>query len=139
MEWFGTFPVDRGAGDRGAFSRGEQLLRGGAVVGIFPQGTCLPYRVRPWHRGAAKLALRTGAPIVPVCIVGSERALRPGKPRLGLPRIRLIVGEPIKVEIAKPTIASARDLTSRIEHAVEELRKPYGPPEHAWFPESSPA
>ena len=139
MEWFGTFPVERGRGDRGAFTRGEQLLLGGEVVGMFPQGTCLPYRVRPWHRGAAKLALRTGAPIVPVCIVGSELALRPGKPKLGRPSIRLIVGQPIEVARSKPNLAAARDLTRRIEHAVEELREPYGPPAHAWFPESNAA
>jgi 1-acyl-sn-glycerol-3-phosphate acyltransferase len=139
MEWFGTFPVERGRGDRGAFTRGEELLLEGAVVGMFPQGTCLPYRVRPWHRGAAKLALRTGAPIVPVCIVGSERALRPGKPKLGRPAIRLIVGEPIAVVRSKPNLAAARDLTRLLEQAVEELRRPYGPPAHAWFPESNAA
>ncbi len=133
MSWFGTFPVDRGSGDRSSVGRGAELLRAGEVLGIFPQGTCLPYRNRPWHRGAAKLALATGASIVPVCIVGSEKALRPGKPKLGLPRITVLVGNPIAVAAGKATIAAARDLTSRIEHAIEEARGPYGPPEHAWF------
>jgi 1-acyl-sn-glycerol-3-phosphate acyltransferase len=139
MEWFGTFPVERGSGDRGAFARAEQLLLEGEVVGMFPQGTCLPYRVRPWHRGAARLALQTGAPIIPVCIVGSERALRPGKPKLGRPSIRLIVGEPIEVARSTPNLAAARELIRRAERAVEELREPYGPPAHAWFAESNAA
>jgi 1-acyl-sn-glycerol-3-phosphate acyltransferase len=133
MELFGTFPVERGTGDRKAVGRATELLAEGELLGMFPQGTCLPYRRRPWHRGAAKLALASGVPIVPVAIIGSERALRPGKPKLGLPRIRLHVGEAILVEREHATIAAAKQLTARIEQAVEELRAAYGPPSHAWF------
>src|SRR5205085_2283156 len=96
MEGFGAFPVSRGIGDRGAVGQAAELLERGEVLGIFPQGTCLPYRRRPWLRGAARLALSTGTAIVPVCIVGSERALRPAKFKLGLPQIRIIVCEPIE-------------------------------------------
>jgi hypothetical protein len=45
----------------------------------------------------------------------------------------VLVGNPIAVAAGKATIAAARDLTARIEHAIEEARGPYGPPEHAWF------
>ncbi|HEX4519833.1 MAG TPA: lysophospholipid acyltransferase family protein [Gaiellaceae bacterium] len=134
MEAFGCFPIERGTGDRQAVGRAEQLLDEGQVLGTFPQGTCLPYRDRPWFRGAARLALMSGTPIMPVCIVGSERALRPRKFKLGLPRVKLIVGEPIPIEAAKPSVASAKALTARIEEAVEELGAPYGPPAHAWYP-----
>src|SRR5580765_1912721 len=48
MESGGTFPVARGLGDRGAVGRAAELLEQGEVLGIFPQGTCLPYRSRPW-------------------------------------------------------------------------------------------
>jgi 1-acyl-sn-glycerol-3-phosphate acyltransferase len=139
MDLLGTFPVERGVGDREAVGRAAELIADGELLGIFPQGTCLPYRHRPWHRGAARLALSTGAPIVPVCIVGSERALRPGKFKLGLPRIRILVGEPIRVDPGRPTVAAARALTVRIAAAVEELRMPYGPPAHVWFPEDRAA
>jgi 1-acyl-sn-glycerol-3-phosphate acyltransferase len=135
IEGFGGFPVSRGLGDHGAVGRGVELLGEGAALGIFPQGTCLPYRHRPWLRGAARLATSTGAPIVPVCIVNSEKALRPGKFKLGFPRIRVIVAEPIVVAQARPTVAASKALTARIEAAIEAAREPYGPPEHAWFPE----
>jgi len=134
MEKFGTFPVERGTGDRGAVGRAARLLADGELLGIFPQGTCLPFRDRRWYRGAAKLAIATGATIVPVCLVGTERALRPGKFKLGFPRILILVGEPIEVEQGKPNLAAAKELTERIEAAVEELREPYGPPAHAWYP-----
>jgi 1-acyl-sn-glycerol-3-phosphate acyltransferase len=139
MRAFGTFPVERGIGDRTAVGRAAELLSDGQVLGIFPQGTCLPYRDRPWLRGAARLAIVTGAPIVPVCIVGSERALRPGKFKLGLPQITVIVGEPIEVMQGRPSVASAKALTVRIEEAIEQARAPYGPPAHAWYPEQKVA
>ena len=83
--------------------------------------------------------MSTGATIVPVCIVGSERALRPAKLKVGLPRIRIIVCEPIPVEPGPPNMARAKDLTARIEQAIEQARAPYGPPAHAWYPEKHPA
>ena len=121
MDALGCFPVERGTGDRLALGRAVHLLEEDQVLGIFPQGTCLPYRDRPWFRGAARLALATGTTVVPVCIVGSERALRPGKFKLGLPRIKVIVGEAIPVERVKPSVATAKALTTRIELAVEAL------------------
>ena len=134
MDALGCFPVERGTGDRLAVGRAVQLLEQDQVLGIFPQGTCLPYRDRPWFRGAARLALATGTTAVPVCIVGSERALRPGKFKLGLPRIKVIVGEPIPVEQVKPSVSAAKALTARLEEAIGELHRPYGPPAHAWYP-----
>ena len=135
MEWFGTFPVSRGRGDRGAVGRAAELLAHGQVLGMFPQGTCLPYRDRPWLRGAARLALANGTTIVPVCIVGSERALRPASFKIGLPRIKVIVCEPIPVAETRPTVAAAKELTARAEQAIEEARAPFGPPAHAWYPD----
>lgn len=133
MNAFGTFPVERGAGDTGALGHAGRLLAQGNVLGIFPQGTVLPYRRRPWHRGAARLALASGAPVVPVALVGTERALRPGRFKLGLPKIRVLVGRPLEVARERPTIAAARSLTSRLEETIAELRAPYGPPAHAWL------
>ena len=133
MEGFGTFPVARGRGDFDAFSRAGRLLADGEVLGIFGQGTCLPFRRRPFLRGAARLALETGSPLVPVALVGTEQAVRPHRLRLGLPRIRVLVGRPFEVAKQRPTVAAARELTRRAEDAIAELRRPYGEPRHAWI------
>jgi len=119
MDAYGAVPVDRGRGDRDALERGADVLRAGGIVGIFPQGSV---QGGSWQRGAAKLALLTGAPIVPVRLEGTGHALSRG--RVGLPRLRMIVGEPIEVEPARPTIASARDLTERLRIAVDGLERP---------------
>jgi 1-acyl-sn-glycerol-3-phosphate acyltransferase len=106
-----AFPVERGSGDVAAISEAARRLQQGELVGIFPQGTSKPERQNGWHRGAARLALATGAPVVPVRITGT----RP----LPLPtRIRMTAGEPIEVSIARPTIAAARSLTAQFEQAV---------------------
>jgi len=133
MEGFGAFPIDRGSGDGLAMTRAGRLLAEGEVLGIFPQGTCVPHRHRPFLRGAARLALATGTPVVPVALVGTEQAWRPHKPRFGLPRIRILVARALDVTRQHPTQVAARELTGRMEAAIAELRRPYGEPRHAWI------
>ena len=113
LESFGAFPVERGTGDGSAISRAASLLRSGEVIGIFPQGTSKQLPDRVFHRGAARLALTTGAPLVPVRLVGTR-----GFPRPGRRRTEVHVGEPILVEPAKPTVAAARELTNRLALAL---------------------
>lgn len=133
MRGFGTFPIERGRGDREAMARARALLERGEIVGMFPQGTAQPLRHRPFRRGAARLALQSGVPIVPVCLVATERVLRPHDVRIGLPKVHVLVAVPIPVERRKPTIVAANELIARVEAAVLELRRPYGEPGHAWL------
>jgi 1-acyl-sn-glycerol-3-phosphate acyltransferase len=130
---FGTIPIERGGGDHAAVADARRVLERGGLVGIFPQGTCLPYRRRPFQRGAARLALQTGAPIVPIALVNTEKVLPPGRFRPGFPRPRIIVGDPIAVARGEPTRQSAAEVTEQIERAIVDLRQPYGEPAHAWI------
>ncbi len=133
VDGFGAIRVDRGRGDRHAYEEALRLLKEGRVVGVFPQGTCLPIRGRPYYRTTAKLALATGAPLVPVGLVGTERVLRPYRTKLGLPKVRIIVGSPLRIDRQKPTMVAARLLTDRLEAAITELCRPYGEPRHLWL------
>jgi 1-acyl-sn-glycerol-3-phosphate acyltransferase len=72
-----------------------------------------------WQRGAAHAALVTGAPLVPVRLVGTARALSRGK--IGFSRLRVIIGEPIEVARAPEGPAAAPELTERLRLAVESL------------------
>lgn len=93
----GAFPVERGAGDRDTIQTAKELLARGELVLIFPEGT----RTRPGplgqpKRGVARLALETGAPVVPVAVIGTE-AIRKGiilRPH----RIRARAGIPLQFE-----------------------------------------
>ena len=113
---YGAIPVARGRGDRAALERAGAVLEAGETVGIFPEGAV---RDGVWSRGAARLAIAHGVPLVPVRIVGSARAL--SRRRIGLPRIRIVVGESIPVERAVPTVAAARALTDALRERVRTL------------------
>lgn len=123
LDALGGIPVERSRGDVGAVRAAARALDDGAAVAIFPQGTVLGSEDRVWHRGAARLALITGAPLVPVALIGTNAVLRPGtwRPRLG--RVRVVIGPPIQVAPAPPTIPAGRALTESVRRAVLSLSR----------------
>ena len=116
--WFlnslGAFPVNRGAGDQDMLATAKAILERGDAVLMFAEGT----RIRPGalgrpKRGVGRLALETGAPVVPVAVIGTE-AVRKGW-RIRPHKVRVRVGSPLtfpKVEKASPQLAAA--VTDRI-------------------------
>ncbi len=98
MRAFGAFPVDirRGKG-RLAYERAKALVEAGEVVGLFPEGkrSRTGWMESSLREGAARLALETGAPLVPATIAGAYRAW-PYSQSLPRPaRIRVRFHEPI--------------------------------------------
>ncbi|HEX7717323.1 MAG TPA: lysophospholipid acyltransferase family protein [Marmoricola sp.] len=100
----GAFPVLRGSSDAEAIETSRAILERGDVLALFPEGTRVsdPDRLGSPKRGATRLAIETGAVIVPTAITGTEKRKWP------LPRkVRIVFGEPIPVT----------DLTPGPEHA----------------------
>jgi 1-acyl-sn-glycerol-3-phosphate acyltransferase len=90
------FPVHRGQVDRDSIVTASDILKRGGVVGIFPEGT----RIRggkqaEGQEGAAFLAVRTGALVVPVGICGSDRIQPPGDKHWHYVPLTAFFGEPI--------------------------------------------
>jgi 1-acyl-sn-glycerol-3-phosphate acyltransferase len=115
----GAFPVDRGRGDRDTIETAKKLLAHGQIVLIFPEGT----RTRPGplaspRRGVGRLALETGAPIVPVAVTGTE-AIRRGR-RLRPHKVRVRAGRPMQFpQVGVSTPAAAGTVTERVWACVE--------------------
>jgi 1-acyl-sn-glycerol-3-phosphate acyltransferase len=117
LDGLGAIRIERGRSDHRALAQARQALDAEQAVVIFPQGAVSGHRV--WHRGAARMALVTGAPLVPVRLVGTAQALSRG--RIGFPKLRVIVGDPIEVARAQEDPVAATELTERLRVAVESL------------------
>jgi 1-acyl-sn-glycerol-3-phosphate acyltransferase len=113
IESLGGFPVHRQGADRLALDRAQAVLERGDVLILFPEGTRRTGdTIEDLHEGAAFLAARTGAPVVPIGIGGSAEAMPKGA-RLPRPvSVHLVVGEAMT-----PPARSARGRVPR--HQVQ--------------------
>jgi 1-acyl-sn-glycerol-3-phosphate acyltransferase len=92
----GGFPVRQFSADREALRLCQALLSSGQPVVMFPEGTRRSGPVLgDVFGGVAFLAQRTGVPIIPVGIGGSERAMPRGKKTLRPVKIAIVIGKPI--------------------------------------------
>ncbi|MER6714353.1 MULTISPECIES: lysophospholipid acyltransferase family protein [unclassified Streptomyces] len=94
----GQVKVDRDTTDRTAITRALGVLENGGVLGIFPEGTRGEGDFASLRAGLAYFAVRSGAPIVPVAVLGSSD--RPGRLIKALPplrsRVDVVFGEPFE-------------------------------------------
>lgn len=98
MRGVGTIPVDRGGGkaSEAALNTGLRRLSEGDLFGIYPEGTRSPDgRLYRGKTGVARLALESGAPVVPVAMVGTDVAQPLGRRIPKVMRIGVVIGEPL--------------------------------------------
>jgi 1-acyl-sn-glycerol-3-phosphate acyltransferase len=116
-----SVPVRPGEyGSLGALRAALRALEQGEVVGVFPEGRVLGREAGGTiHPGAALLALRAGAPVVPMAIHGSAAAWPHGRRWPGPARVRVSIGEPIATSgVGRPALD---ELVQRIAQALREL------------------
>ncbi|MEO8438398.1 MAG: lysophospholipid acyltransferase family protein [Chloroflexota bacterium] len=101
----GVHPVDRGAADVEAFRLASRILEEGHILFVFPEGTRSPDgSLHKAQDGVAVLAMRTGAPIVPLAIAGSNKVWPKGQ-KLPHPggHVTVRVGRPFRpLELLPP-------------------------------------
>jgi 1-acyl-sn-glycerol-3-phosphate acyltransferase len=127
LDHVGQISIDRRRADTACMTRSIHLLRNGGVLAIFPEGKRTAGRVRHAGRGAAYLAMVTGAPVVPVALLGTRGPDQtknhiPGRgslinisygrpmhiPAVGWPRTKLAVAEwteRIRLELSDHVVA----------------------------------
>ena len=125
-KWFffdkgGCIPVDRNGKNPEAFAAAVQALHDGRIIGIFPEGTRYKDKLGPTRTGVARIALESGAPVVPAAIL-SDRFWGPGMkvPDLTEP-LYLNVGEPMKLQGDPKDPDAARRETDRVMARVWDL------------------
>ncbi len=120
IELYGAYPVSRGTADRNAIRNALEYLKDGWAVGIFMQGTRTPDgRITDPKRGAALIAAKAKAPLIPVCLWGTEEIEQQGS---AIPR-----SVPVTVRIGElippPNSTNKEDLTTVTEQCAIAINK----------------
>jgi 1-acyl-sn-glycerol-3-phosphate acyltransferase len=109
----GQIPVHRGTPDRAALRAGLDHLASGGALGVFPEGTRGSGTFDQIAEGLAYLAVRSGAPVVPVAVLGTSAAWQKGAsiPKLRAP-VQMVFGLPMTIAVdgdprARRTVADA--------------------------------
>ena len=120
---FGAFPVHRGQLDRRALRQANQVLAEGLVLVMFPEGMRSRCgQLQPAFYGSALIALRSGVPILPVGIIGTEK-IKGVTWLLHRPQITVNIGHPFSLPPAgsRLTKAELAEVTNSIMGRIAEL------------------
>jgi len=117
-------PINRGTHDVGAVRAMLRALRQGEVVGIFPEGGIIKHREESGHLGIGYLALKTGAPVVPVSIAWDQaRPLHLGRSLITPGRAVVRYGPLIVSQLdPDPTRERIHAVTATIMRAIQDIR-----------------
>jgi 1-acyl-sn-glycerol-3-phosphate acyltransferase len=119
--WAGVIELDREGADRDALKKALAALEEGRAVLVFPEGTrSTDGEVQEFRAGVALMALRSGAPVLPISIDGTRRIWGKGmkRPRFGAGPVRMAFGDPVKYE--RP--AKAEDVAADLRRRILDLR-----------------
>ena len=124
----GAFPVRRGQSDEDALETAREVLRQGGLLALFPEGTRVPDpdALGEPRRGAGRLALESGAPLVPAAISGTDHLWAGPVPKPK--RVQVAFSEPIPVDRLPPTPGAAGELIEdrlwpEVEGTYRRLRR----------------
>lgn len=119
-----TFPVKRDVADKSAIVKSLKILSQGEVLLIFPEGT--RHRngsLGPAFAGVASIALKTGTPIVPVGIIGTDKVLPDGSKMFRFPKLKARIGKAIEVQKVGTQDRKEKELelTNKIMNEISNL------------------
>ena len=120
----GQVPVDRSGGRRSeaALITGLKVLAEGKCLGIYPEGTRSPDgRLYKGRTGIARLAIESGAPIIPVAMFNTEKIQPTGTVVPKVMRVKMIFGEPMYFDGDSTDLQYLRDVTDQIMSRIQEM------------------
>lgn len=123
LDLVGTIPVDRGGRDMAATRAALAALRDGCVLGVFPEGRIEPTReLLPFQPGIGLLAFKSGAPVYPAYLEGTQRGLNMLEAYLSPNHAHLTFGEPRQFKRSGKNGPSIESATAAIQSDVDTLR-----------------
>ena len=123
----GQLPVDRSGGraSEAALSSGLKVLSRGELLGLYPEGTRSPDgRLYKGKTGMARMALEAGVPVIPVAMIGTDKAQPTGKKLPHIMRIGVRIGAPLdfsRYEGMEDDRFVLRSVTDEVMYALMEL------------------
>ena len=123
----GAFPVHRGKADREAMRRCIKILEQGEPLVVFPEGTRrYGPKIEDLHDGTAYMAVRTGVPIIPAAVGGTERAMAKGQIFPRPVKVHILIGPPIMPppppeDGRRPSRRALKELTDVLEAELQRL------------------
>jgi 1-acyl-sn-glycerol-3-phosphate acyltransferase len=120
----GQVPVDRSGGRRSeaALITGLQVLANNECLGIYPEGTRSPDgRLYKGRTGIARIAIESGAPVIPVAMFNTEKIQPTGKVVPKIMRVKMVFGEPMFFTGDSSDLLFLRDVTDQVMKKIQEL------------------
>ena len=120
----GQVPVDRSGGRRSeaALITGLKVLADGDCLGIYPEGTRSPDgRLYKGRTGIARLAIESGAPVIPVAMFNTDKIQPTGKVIPNVKRVEMSFGKPMYFEGDPTDLELLRDVTDDIMNAIQAM------------------
>ncbi len=120
IQLYGAYPVSRGSADRNAIRQALEYLKEGWAVGIFLQGTrTRDGRITDPKKGAALIAAKAQAPLIPVCLWGTQDIEQKGSTIPQRVPVTVRIGE----LISPPTSTAKEDLEAVTQKCAVEINK----------------
>ena len=122
----GQVPIDRSGGKRSeaALLTGLRLLKENHCIGIYPEGTRSPDgRLYKGRTGIARLAIESGAPIIPVAMFNTAEIQPTGQVVPKVRRVEMVFGEPIYLDGDSTDQVLLRTLTNQLMEKIAQLSK----------------
>lgn len=125
LKKWGQIPINRGAGDNSAIDSALAILKKGELFGIYPEGTrTRDGKLHKGHIGVARIAVESGAPVIPVAMIGLYDILPRGKVLPKFQKARIKIGKPMdfsKYDTETTDRATFEKMTDQIMQEIGKL------------------
>lgn len=126
VNFLNAFPVNRRTLDRKTISTSFDILKGGNILGIFPEGTrSTDGIIRKGKKGMGFISVYTKTSIIPVAISGANKIVQKPHKRIFFPKIKLIVGDVIDIKDILKKHDKKEAMSAVVEKTMEEIKKIY--------------